>query len=113
MSFLRVRLNIIFISVYSIPDWAAEKLNEIEKLSYFESRAHIGTRKMSRYKAGYLIKEIFERFTNRTKGPFMPDRRFFLYSGHDITIANALNALDVTRVSPNSLTHHIIIDTSN
>lgn len=85
---------------YSIPEWAAEKYDEIEKLSYFESRAHTGTRKMSRYTAGFLIKEIFERFTNRTKGPFMPDRRIWLYSGHDTNIASFLLALDTfTRVS--------------
>lgn len=77
-----------------IPNWAVRVYNEIEMLSIFEARSHTGTREMSRLKSGHLIREIFERFRNRTQGPLTPDRKIWMYSAHDTIISNVLNALN-------------------
>lgn len=53
---------------------------------------------MKKAKAGFLIKEIFERFRNKTRSLLEPDRSLWIYSAHDNTIINVLNALNVYEV---------------
>lgn len=49
------------------------------------------------------------RFANRTKGPFMSNRRIWLFATHDTNVPNVLDALDTqVRVSANSMMHQIL-----
>lgn len=53
------------------------------------------TAEMKKLKAGFLLKEMLERFTQKTQSKLKPNRSIWIYSGHDITISNLLNSLDL------------------
>lgn len=54
---------------------------------------------MARLRGGFLLKDILEKFENKTKSTLSPDRTFFMYSGHDTTVVNILNTLNLFDVS--------------
>lgn len=56
------------------------------------------TPQLARLKVGLLLKEILERFQNKTLGGLTPNRSLFIYSGHDTTVANLLNILGVFKI---------------
>lgn len=60
---------------------------------YYEAFTH--TTEMKKIQAGFLIKEILDRFTNKSLSLLQPDRKLWIYSAHDLTIVNILNALNV------------------
>lgn len=55
---------------------------------------------MARLKIGFLVKEIFERARSKSKCYKTLTQNLWVYSAHDITIANFLNALGLFDVSP-------------
>lgn len=61
---------------------------------------------MKKAKAGYLINEIFERFKNKTLSLLSPDRKVWVYSAHDNTIVNTLNALNLYDVISSNVANH-------
>lgn len=54
---------------------------------------------LKKIKAGYLIKEMLDRFDKKINNDLKPDRSLWIFSVHDATIVNVLNALDVYDVS--------------
>lgn len=86
-----------------LPNWANRILStsketlEMFSALYFESATH--TTEMKKTIAGFLIREMFERFKNKTLGLSDSDRKLYIYSGHDNTITNTLNALGLYDVS--------------
>lgn len=58
----------------------------------------VNTKLMARLKAGFLIREIFNRFTMKRDLTLSPDRSLWIYSAHDLTIMNILAALDLYEV---------------
>lgn len=61
----------------------------------------IGTREMSRFSSGFLLREMIERFHKKIdiEDPLMPNRNLWLYSGHDTTITGLLNLLGLLEVN--------------
>lgn len=57
------------------------------------------TRQLARLKTGPLIKEMLERFVQKSKGKLSPNRSLWVYSAHDTTVANVLNTLKLYDVS--------------
>lgn len=53
---------------------------------------------MAKLKAGFLIREMFERFAMKANATLSPDRSIFMYSAHDITIVNLMRALNLVEV---------------
>lgn len=53
---------------------------------------------LAKIKGGFLLKEILDRFTNKSTSTLDPDRSFWVYSGHDTTICRILNTLGVLKV---------------
>lgn len=47
---------------------------------------------------GFLIKEMFERFENKSKSILDPNRSMWIYSAHDTTVARLLNVLGLYEV---------------
>ncbi|EDV44076.2 uncharacterized protein Dana_GF16215, isoform A [Drosophila ananassae] len=90
--------NTLFIeNLYNLtlPGWT-DKVFGHEELTYAANFAFsIGTytRKLARLKAGPLLKDIFQRFDDKASGRLDPDRSMWVYSAHDTTVANVLNAL--------------------
>lgn len=71
----------------------------VEYIARYDFKTYTDTPQMARLISGSLIKEIIqhisEKITNSTQ---YPDRSLWLYSGHDFTIANVLNALGLYEV---------------
>lgn len=71
----------------------------MEKLASFCFSMATNTKQLARLKAGFLIREIFNRFTMKANLKLHPDRSLWVYSGHDSTVSNILNALGFFDVS--------------
>lgn len=94
VEFLYSVLEIETLHDFQLPDWTVgvfpEKLFPLAGLS-FASRT-IG-KTLARLKAGPLLKEILEHARAKVKGALA--QNYWIYSGHDTTIANMLNTLGV------------------
>lgn len=75
--------------------------DNITKLAMFEEYSLIGTREISRYSSGFLLREIIERFYKKidVENPLKPNRNLWLYSAHDTTITGLMNLLGLLEVS--------------
>jgi len=95
--------NTLFIeNLYNmtLPEWT-KKVYGGEELTYVANFAFVistYTRKLARLKAGPLLKDIFKRFEEKSSRRLDPDRSMWVYSAHDTTIANVLNALKLFEV---------------
>lgn len=80
----------------TLPEWTKsvfpDKLKPISGRSF---ATNTYTRTLARLKAGPLLKEILDRFTNKTNRKLSPNRSVWMYSAHDTTVANLLNTLKV------------------
>lgn len=50
---------------------------------------------MKKQRAGFLIKEILDRFTNKTLSLLKPDRSLWIYAIHSTGMVNLLNSLNL------------------
>lgn len=85
----------------SLPEWT-HKIYPSEDLTYvakFTFAIATYTRQLARLKTGPLIKEMLQRFSEKSKGKLNPDRSVWIYSAHDTTVANVLNTLNLYDVS--------------
>lgn len=71
----------------------------MDYLSKYWLKLITGTTQLKRLKSGFILKDIFDRFKNKTLSTLSPDRSMWLYSGHDVTIASVLNSLGVFEVN--------------
>lgn len=81
-----------------LQNWEKEAIRPNGVLKYFSGlfyEAFTHTKEMKKIEAGFLIKEILDRFTSKSQSLLEPDRKLFIYSAHDLTIANVLNALNL------------------
>ncbi|XP_055300691.1 prostatic acid phosphatase-like [Sitodiplosis mosellana] len=96
----------------TLPDWANKILNTSkETLEYFAAvyfQSATRTTDAKKAIAGFLIREIFDRFKNKTLALLNPDSKIHIYSAHDNTITNTLNALDLydMRIPPLAASVH-------
>ncbi|XP_067619397.1 prostatic acid phosphatase [Eurosta solidaginis] len=80
---------------YTLPEWT-KKIYPSEDMTYiadFAFAINTYTRHMARLKTGPLIREILQRFRDKTKGSLKPNRSVWVYSAHDTTVASVLNTL--------------------
>lgn len=63
----------------------------------FEFMVH--TKEMQRLKGGFLLREMLERFTNKSESKLKPDRSLWIYSAHDLNIIYLLSSLNLYEVS--------------
>lgn len=61
------------------------------------------TKEMKKIGAGFLLKEMLDRFKDKSQSKLQPNRSVWIYSGHDYTITNILNTLNLYEVSCNCL----------
>lgn len=81
---------------------SCKKLEYISSVSYESSTYYT---EMKKQRAGFLIKEILDRFTNKTMSLLKPDRSLWIYAIHSTGMVNILNSLGVFDVS----FHHNVI----
>lgn len=60
---------------------------------------------LKKLQAGFLIKEILDRFQNKSLDRLQPNRSIWISSGHDLTFTNILNALNLFDVFAFFLVH--------
>lgn len=87
--------------IFSLPDWAKNVMTpggDFEYLAFYWYKIFTPTTEMKKFKSGYLLKEILDRFTNKTQLTLSPNRSLWMYFAHDITIANMLSSLGVFKV---------------
>lgn len=53
---------------------------------------------LKKLEAGFIIKEMLDRFKNKTLSMLEPDRSLWIYAAHDLTLINILNALNLYEV---------------
>lgn len=102
-------LSFFFLSFASLPAWASEIFIKGGAFEYVASHWQTfitGTKELKRLKAGFLLKQIFDRFKNKTIS-LPPEQLLQVYSGHEITISSILNGLGVFEV------FFIVIDLQN
>lgn len=75
---------------------SSKKLEYISSVSYEASSYYT---EMKKQRAGFLIKEILDRFTNKTMSLLNPDRSLWIYAIHSTGMVNLLNSLGVFDVS--------------
>ena len=83
----------------TLPAWThrvfPQPLEEIRDISF---KVETWTHEMKRLKAGPLLKTLWQRMSSianqvRDKGSFEGEHKMVMYSGHDTTVANFLNAI--------------------
>lgn len=84
-----------------MPSWVEEVMKpggDLEYLAtlYFSMTTH--TTEMKKLRAGFLLKEILDHFTDKLNASLSPDRSLWMYFAHDTTIAIILNSLGLFEV---------------
>lgn len=90
------------INYFRLPAWTPKVFypgGDMEKLANFCFSMPTNTKLLARLKAGYFVRDILERFTMKAEQTLSPDRSMWIYSAHDSTIANILNALGLFEVN--------------
>ncbi|XP_023300387.2 lysosomal acid phosphatase [Lucilia cuprina] len=79
-----------------LPDWAEniypERLEPLAERSYV---LFTETNLMKKVKGGAFLNEIHSKMIDKRKRNLNPDRKIFLYSGHDVTLVNVMNSLNI------------------
>lgn len=79
----------------TLPDWTKSVYPEGD-MKWIAARSFAtatSTKTLARLKSGFLLSEILDRSRNKTMGILSPNRRMWVYSAHDTTVANVLNTL--------------------
>lgn len=100
---------------FSLPQWAEEIMIDGSDFEYFAFQSFLSstrTTELKKLNAGYLLKEILDRSTNKALSPSSLNQTLWMYFAHDSTIAGLLNTLGVFEVliySRISCNYHLII----
>lgn len=91
-----IRLNL------KLEAWAEHLLKEpsqLQNASIFLAHSLTNSTELQKLRSGFLLKEILDRFTNKTTRPEIdPDRVFWMYFTHGQTIIDMLNSLGLFTV---------------
>lgn len=80
----------------ALPDWAENIYPE--RLEPLAARSYVlftETNLMKKVKGGAFLNEIHSKMLDKRKRNLNPDRKIFLYSGHDVTLVNVMNSLNI------------------
>lgn len=86
--------------IVRLPAWTREIMkpgDRFEYLSTFWLKVVTATTQMKKLRSGFLLKEILDRFKNKTMS-LLPNQVMQIYSGHEITISSMLNSLGIFEV---------------
>ncbi|CAI4231241.1 unnamed protein product [Auanema sp. JU1783] len=78
------------------PNWVNQTIyNQVVELYNKQSRYTFSTDVLRRLRGGPLLKEILDRFVEKTDGVFGKNMRLYAYSAHDTSIYAVLSALNI------------------
>lgn len=104
MSLNLQQLNIFFKIINSLPEWTkkifpgGDLYASMEEATLKTFKLDTSTPFFAKIKSGFLLKDILDRFMNKSRAILDPDRSFWVYSGHDTTISRILNTLGILKV---------------
>lgn len=75
-----------------------ETHGDLEQFVVQEYIFNTATPELKKLNGGYLLKEIFDRISDKLASQLSPDRSFCLYSAHERTLAIILNTLGLFAV---------------
>lgn len=79
-----------------LPDWTENIYpDRIERLAMRSYTLFTETKLMKKVKGGAFLSEIYKKMINKHKKNLNPDRKIFLYSGHDVTLVNVMNSMNI------------------
>lgn len=80
---------------FSLPDWTHSVYpgGDMAWIAAQSFATKTATPALARLKAGFLLKEILQRFSNKTANQLRPNRSMWMYSAHDTTVASLLDTL--------------------
>lgn len=84
-----------------LPEWTQSVFTpdgEMQHIAEYFMKFTTETTEMKKLKSGFLLREILDRFQNKSQSILQPDRSIWLYSGHDSTIGPILNSLGLFEV---------------
>lgn len=74
--------------------------SHLQNISTFLAQSLTNSTELQKLRAGFLLKEIFERFTNKTTdSKFDPERVLWIYITNNIAIIDILNSLGLYTVN--------------
>ncbi|XP_055308428.1 prostatic acid phosphatase-like [Sitodiplosis mosellana] len=84
---------------FDLPSWVNDisryTNDTLEQISTIHMESFTHTNEMKKIKAGFLIKEMFDRFKNKSLSLLQPHLSIWAYSAHDLNIVSVLNALNL------------------
>lgn len=87
--------------LFSLPDWAERVMElggDFEQITLYWYQMHTGTNDMKKFKAGFLLKEILDRFRGKIQLNQSSNVSLWMHFAHDITIVNVLKSLGMYEV---------------
>lgn len=104
---------LIRIHFHRLPEWTKKVYpgGDMKWISGQSFVTNTATPVLKRLKAGFLLREILTRLTNKTLSKLTPDRTLHMYSAHDTTVASLLNTLGVFDVSKSTRKVGILLQT--
>lgn len=82
-----------------IHDQIANETSDFNRLILKPYGFWTATDEMKKFYSGFLLKEMFDRFSSKLNSTLSPNRSLWLYLAHDITIQEVLNDLGLKSVS--------------
>lgn len=85
----------------SLPEWALAAIKPNGTMEYivgFYHKMYADSPGMARIESGFLIREMYERFLQKTNGTLKPNRSTWFYSAHSITMSFMLTSLGLFEV---------------
>ncbi|KAG4065183.1 hypothetical protein HA402_007580 [Bradysia odoriphaga] len=82
----------------SLPQWSQTLYPNNDKFYKAAMNAFLlptATKHLSKFSAGFLLKDLLDRFSSKVKHSLQPDRKFFIYSTHDFNLFNLLISLNI------------------
>lgn len=82
----------------SSTDWVTEALKSNDILEYISATSYQSATyytEQKKQRSGFLIKEILDRFKNKTLSLLKPDRSLWIYVVHSTGMVNILNSLNL------------------
>lgn len=95
------KYSTVLFAYFRLPSWTEKVFypgSEMEKLAAYSFSMQTNKKLQARLKAGFLIREMLQHFTMKANSTLTPDRSMWIYSAHDKTVANLLNALGLFEV---------------
>lgn len=71
---------------------------EFERLTLYAYEQWTALLEMKKLRSGFLLKDILNRFSNKTQSILTPDRSLWMYFAHDFTIFSLLDSLGMFTV---------------